>query len=124
MLTSTVPSTRLWSINLSEKIKLIDIKRRDLLIGLCVAGAGVAPSPVLTDAKNQNQLKILVLGGTGFIGPHIVREALARGQVLTRKKKPGCLTHGISTNVQSLSGGLLITFHFFTGCAPVGEPVC
>jgi 2'-hydroxyisoflavone reductase len=28
-------------------------------------------------------MKILVLGGTGFIGPHIVREALARGHNVT-----------------------------------------
>jgi len=33
--------------------------------------------------QSENQLKILVLGGTGFIGPHIVREALARGHEVT-----------------------------------------
>ena len=27
----------------------------------------------------ENPLRILILGGTGFIGPHMVREALARG---------------------------------------------
>ena len=31
----------------------------------------------------QNPMRILVLGGTGFIGPHIVRYALARGHTLT-----------------------------------------
>ncbi len=33
--------------------------------------------------QGSNSLKILVLGGTGFIGPHMVREALRRGHGVT-----------------------------------------
>ena len=33
--------------------------------------------------QGSNSLKILVLGGTGFIGPHMVREALRRGHDVT-----------------------------------------
>ncbi len=34
-------------------------------------------------SPSGGQLKILVLGGTGFIGPHIVERALARGHTVT-----------------------------------------
>ena len=40
------------------------------------------PRELAADTKpkqGSNSLKILVLGGTGFIGPHMVREALRRG---------------------------------------------
>ena len=62
---------------------MINIKRRDLLLGLGVAGAGIALAPGIVKAQSKKVLKILVLGGTGFIGPHIVREALARGHEVT-----------------------------------------
>src|SRR5690349_3696175 len=41
--------------------------------------------------KAGTSLRILILGGTGFIGPHQVRYALARGHKLTlfnRGKRP------------------------------------
>ena len=41
-------------------------------------GSGGRPSPPAQDAK-----RILILGGTGFIGPHMVRYARARGHELT-----------------------------------------
>lgn len=42
------------------------------------------PIPTLPGVeKAANQLRILILGGTGFIGPHQVRYALARGHKLT-----------------------------------------
>lgn len=34
-------------------------------------------------ARSQAQLRILILGGTGFIGPHMVRRALERGHTVT-----------------------------------------
>jgi 2'-hydroxyisoflavone reductase len=38
-------------------------------------------------------LRVLVLGGTGYIGPHLVEHALARGHTVTLfnrgKTKPG-----------------------------------
>jgi 2'-hydroxyisoflavone reductase len=62
---------------------MIKIKRRQLLLGLSAVGTGIALSSRVSTASNQKPLKILVLGGTGFIGPHIVRRALDRGHELT-----------------------------------------
>ena len=59
------------------------IKRRDLLTGLGVVGAGIALSSRMAVASNNNAMKILVLGGTGFIGPHVVHRALERGHEIT-----------------------------------------
>ena len=59
------------------------IKRRDLLTGLGAVGAGLALSSSFVHAAKTDALKILVLGGTGFIGPHFVRHALARGHEVT-----------------------------------------
>jgi 2'-hydroxyisoflavone reductase len=61
---------------------MINVNRRQLLLGLSAAGAGIALSPVFARPPGK-KLKILVLGGTGFIGPHIVRRALARGHDVT-----------------------------------------
>ncbi len=62
------------------------------LLGLHAAGivgAARAAEPV---AKAGRSLKILVLGGTGFIGPHEIEHALARGHQITvfnRGRKAG-----------------------------------
>lgn len=48
----------------------------------CVKGGTEREPTALTKASNR-LLKILVLGGTGFIGPHMVREALRRGHEVT-----------------------------------------
>src|SRR5512141_3432883 len=56
--------------------------RRDLLklAGAGAVGLGLRPAPV---GKAPRPLRILILGGTGFTGPHQVRYALARGHELT-----------------------------------------
>ena len=59
------------------------LDRRDLLFG-ALAGAGLlachhAAKPVMEPATKS----ILVLGGTGFLGPHVVTAAQARGHTLT-----------------------------------------
>ena len=59
------------------------INRRELLAGLGVVGAGLALSSRMVVASKTKALKILVLGGTGFIGPHVVRRALERGHEIT-----------------------------------------
>ncbi len=45
----------------------------------CVGEAEVGESPVATPTPK----KLLILGGTGFIGPHMVRYALGRGHEVT-----------------------------------------
>ncbi|MDJ0940283.1 MAG: NAD-dependent epimerase/dehydratase family protein [Woeseiaceae bacterium] len=55
------------------------------LIGGAVAATGL-PTLALAghhEKKPAKSLEILVLGGTGFIGPHMVREALRRGHNVT-----------------------------------------
>src|SRR5262245_50926624 len=48
------------------------------------AAPAPVPGPALSGiAKAATPLRILILGGTGFIGPHQVRYALARGHKLT-----------------------------------------
>ena len=63
--------------------------RRDFLITTALAGGTLAalrrPLP-LGDAGHPSapeKLDVLVLGGTGFIGPYFVRHAVARGHRVT-----------------------------------------
>ena len=37
----------------------------------------------VSDARRSAPLRVLILGGTGFIGPHLVRHAVARGHAVT-----------------------------------------
>ncbi|MCZ6499554.1 MAG: NAD-dependent epimerase/dehydratase family protein, partial [Gammaproteobacteria bacterium] len=56
------------------------------LLGTAVAAAGQMPGALAreTDSKQASGgLKILILGGTGYIGPHMVREALRRRHDVT-----------------------------------------
>ncbi|MGI9271174.1 MAG: NAD-dependent epimerase/dehydratase family protein [Woeseiaceae bacterium] len=63
--------------------------RREFIKGSLLGGAAIAAAsvPGVTAAtehkKSHKVLDILVLGGTGFIGPHMVREALRRGHSVT-----------------------------------------
>src|SRR6185436_20397870 len=57
--------------------------RRDFLISsAAVLAAGKLPLLAQTTSRAAS-LKLLVLGGTGFIGPHLVRHAVARGHTVT-----------------------------------------
>jgi 2'-hydroxyisoflavone reductase len=47
------------------------------------AGAASAPGAGATPAAAPAPLTLLILGGTGFLGPHVVEAALARGHALT-----------------------------------------
>lgn len=52
------------------------------LLGGVAAAAGCVPDSRVVqeaNAKPTDPMKILILGGTGFIGPHMVREMLRRG---------------------------------------------
>ncbi|HZH43008.1 MAG TPA: NAD-dependent epimerase/dehydratase family protein [Lysobacter sp.] len=62
--------------------------RRELLAGLAGAGmlslSAVLPTACARGARSERRpLKILVLGGTGFLGPQFVEAARARGHTLT-----------------------------------------
>lgn len=54
-------------------------------LSACAESESVAATEPQTDAKPESSgpLNILILGGTGFIGPHMVREALRRGHNVT-----------------------------------------
>jgi 2'-hydroxyisoflavone reductase len=69
------------------------ISRRSLLLGAGAVGVGtaLAGSQVLAAAKKP--MKILILGGTGFIGPHMVKQALARGHDVTIFNRGRSNTH-------------------------------
>jgi len=63
------------------------IDRRGFLKATTLAGGavglGVVPSLAAATGIQSRALRILILGGTGFIGPHQVRYALDRGHTLT-----------------------------------------
>jgi len=65
----------------------MEIKRRELISAAAVIGAGMGASSMMAAASSAMNTpvakRILVLGGTGFIGPHFVRAALARGHHVT-----------------------------------------
>ncbi len=56
--------------------------RRDLFRLSAVAASAVA-LPALAETRVPKPMRLLILGGTGFIGPHQVRYALARGHHVT-----------------------------------------
>lgn len=64
------------------------INRRRFLkasaLGAATLASGTATRPVIAQSAGRSgALKILILGGTGFIGPHMVREMLRRGHEVT-----------------------------------------
>ena len=56
--------------------------RRDFITFSALAGLAVA-LPAHADAERVRPMRLLILGGTGFIGPHQVRYALSRGHHVT-----------------------------------------
>ncbi|MCH8937526.1 MAG: NAD-dependent epimerase/dehydratase family protein [Gemmatimonadetes bacterium] len=82
--------------------------RRDFLqtTAAGVAGLSMMRNPfgrVVTPQPQSAPLSILVLGGTGFIGPHMVRYALQRGHTVTIFNRGRTNTH-LFPNVERLIG--------------------
>ncbi|HLZ84266.1 MAG TPA: NAD-dependent epimerase/dehydratase family protein [Caulobacteraceae bacterium] len=83
--------------------------RRDFVAGSLLAGAGlglvaIPATGVAAEARKAvKPLRILILGGTGFIGPHQVTYALARGHRLTLFNR-GKAPHAWPGEVEELIG--------------------
>jgi nucleoside-diphosphate-sugar epimerase len=79
--------------------------RRDFLktagvvgAGLALGGSAACAADAGTDASPVTPKKLLVLGGTGFIGPHMVRYAVERGHdvtIFTRGRAQADLPDGV-----------------------------
>ena len=58
--------------------------RRDFLAQAGLAAGALAVAPAAFGAPRTNKkLKLLILGGTGFLGPHVVWDALEHGHEIT-----------------------------------------
>lgn len=72
------------------------------------AAAALAPA-LLRAAGSPAPLRLLILGGTGFIGPHLVRLAVAHGHqvsIFTRGRRDGDLPAGVERLVGDRNGQL------------------
>lgn len=74
-------------------------------VTLGAVGAGLVPRSLaaLITPQPKAKLKVLILGGTGFIGPYQVQYALDRGHTLTLFNR-GKTNPGLFPNVERLTG--------------------
>lgn len=89
------------------------MKRREFLVGSLATLAACssrsdapkspAPGPAQEPEAMAKKKSILVLGGTGFIGPHIVEAARARGHTLTLFNR-GKTRPGLFPDIEKLQG--------------------
>jgi 2'-hydroxyisoflavone reductase len=78
--------------------------RRSFIRSASALGAlAVLPGSVLAQGKARKPLDILVLGGTGFIGPHEINYARARGHKITMFNR-GKTAPGMFPDVEALIG--------------------
>ena len=77
--------------------------RRNFLQTTAASLSAATIASALPIQKAAKPLRILILGGTGFIGPHQVRYALARGHKLTLFNR-GKTNPGLFPDVEHLSG--------------------
>ena len=69
------------------------MRRRDfILASTAVAAAGALLPAVLQAAR---PLRILILGGTRFFGPHVAQYARARGHTLIAEEEHGSVVTGV-----------------------------
>ena len=85
------------------------MRRRDFIAALAAAAAGCATSsrsssssPTVAAPKPKGK-RILVLGGTGFVGPPIVRAARAQGHTITLFNR-GKTAPGMFPDVETIIG--------------------
>ena len=79
----------------------------DLGAGLAGSGAGGAEPVGASWRPPKRRLRVLILGGTGFIGPHLVYRALSRGHevsVFNRGRSEPRLHADIFQDVENLVG--------------------
>ena len=88
---------------------------RRLFLGSSLAAMGAAAmghrslSASVVDSSPTRRLKLLILGGTGFIGPHMVRYAMYRGHEVTlfnRGRSNPNLFSGVETLIGDRDGQL------------------
>lgn len=78
-----------------------------MLVAGSLAPAQTALIPTPMRARSAVPMNILIFGGTGFIGPHLVREAVSRGHKVTifsRGRRDG----GLPSGVERLVGDRMI----------------
>jgi len=68
---------------LVRKLKATTMKRRNFSKSLAASAALLGLSPIFSCTPAQRSLKILVLGGTDFLGPAVVKAALQNGHQVT-----------------------------------------
>ena len=81
----------------------MDHNRREFVKSTAWAGAGAALIAVLPSLPKVKPMKILILGGTAFLGPQIVEAATARGHVLTLFYR-GKTNPGLFPDIEKLHG--------------------
>lgn len=77
--------------------------RRTFLSSMAAAGALAPFANAAHGAVRAKPRKILVLGGTGFLGPHFVRAALAKGHTITLFNR-GKTNAGLFPDLEHLKG--------------------
>ena len=77
--------------------------RRDFIKTSAVTGAALSIGPAAFNFRRKAPLRILFIGGTGFIGPHMVRAAMAHGHIPTLFNR-GRTHPGLFPDVEKLVG--------------------
>ncbi len=85
----------------------MELKRRDFLRAAALAGGGLSlgglRAPGAGQERSPRPRRILILGGTGFIGPHQVAYARERGHTLTLFNR-GRTAPELFPNIEQLRG--------------------
>jgi 2'-hydroxyisoflavone reductase len=79
--------------------------RRAFLASTTAAGLaiGLAPLGAIASQRKAKPMRLLILGGTGFLGPHIVRTATDRGHEMTLFNRGKTNPH-LFPNIEKLEG--------------------